>query len=297
MDIANKKRKAVTVRIHRAPHRIFHNFRKRWYKNQTTAPRLSADAFRGICDVSFYCEGDDTYTTNALRDMRVVYCNSDHLEEFLAEDLPRFTPKVLLVGNSDRDFTDLDVPSIKGVKAVFLQNSTINGEPFHILPIGIENVSLAMSGRPKYFKNAYLKTPKTPNILVGPFGNTHIDRQILKELNQAHSEPVFFREDFMKPSLYAKLSSSFSYVACPRGNGLDTHRFWETLYRGGIPVVIESDWSRNISRLGVPLVSIPNWDLNLLRNIVKENNGSLVDPNFVKSLWLPYWIKRFNDLI
>jgi hypothetical protein len=31
------------------------------------------------------------------------------------------------------------------------------------------------------------------------------------------------------------------FVACPRGNGLDTHRFWESLYLGAIPIVVKKD--------------------------------------------------------
>jgi hypothetical protein len=27
------------------------------------------------------------------------------------------------------------------------------------------------------------------------------------------------------------------FTFCPRGNGIDTHRLWETLYMGGIPIV------------------------------------------------------------
>ena len=28
----------------------------------------------------------------------------------------------------------------------------------------------------------------------------------------------------------------YKYVLCPEGNGIDTHRFWETIYAGSIPV-------------------------------------------------------------
>ena len=31
------------------------------------------------------------------------------------------------------------------------------------------------------------------------------------------------------------------FVACPRGNGLDTHRFWESLYLGAVPIVVKKD--------------------------------------------------------
>ena len=30
------------------------------------------------------------------------------------------------------------------------------------------------------------------------------------------------------------------FIACPEGNGIDTHRFWETLYMGRYPVVLHN---------------------------------------------------------
>jgi hypothetical protein len=35
----------------------------------------------------------------------------------------------------------------------------------------------------------------------------------------------------------ASSSRRYKYVICPRGNGIDTHRVWEALYLGVVPVV------------------------------------------------------------
>ena len=47
-------------------------------------------------------------------------------------------------------------------------------------------------------------------------------------------------------------------VLCPRGNGLDTHRVWETLYVGRIPVVAASAMDAVFERL--PVIILGSWD-------------------------------------
>jgi hypothetical protein len=49
-----------------------------------------------------------------------------------------------------------------------------------------------------------------------------------------------------------------AFVLCPRGNGIDTHRLWETLYMGSIPVV-----RRDIAHSGwtdLPIVFVDSWE-------------------------------------
>ena len=48
------------------------------------------------------------------------------------------------------------------------------------------------------------------------------------------------------------------FVLCPRGNGVDTHRLWETLYMGSIPIV-----QRDIAHRGwedLPIAWVDSWE-------------------------------------
>ena len=279
------------MRLSRLPHRLLHISRKSWYRNRTTYPRISADAFRDICDVSFYSSGDKSLSRMNLREAQVVYCNSDFIDRFIEEDLKRFSPKVLLVGNSDRDFTIFDFPAKRGLKAVFLQNSVVREHRVYPLPIGLENLSIAMNSRPTLFGNQYLLETKSEQVLIGPFGKTHPSRKELLALETFNSELIEFRKDFVSQKKYAEMSSRFRYVACPRGNGLDTHRFWETLYRGGLPIVIDGEWSKNMKKLGLPVISINSWDLELISEAMGLNPYQNFMPLKIESLWMPFWEK------
>lgn len=52
--------------------------------------------------------------------------------------------------------------------------------------------------------------------------------------------------------------SEYSLVLCPRGNGLDTHRAWEALYLGRIPVVTSSAMDAAFD--GLPVLILGSWD-------------------------------------
>ena len=48
------------------------------------------------------------------------------------------------------------------------------------------------------------------------------------------------------------------FVLCPEGNGIDTHRLWETLYMGSIPIVINSHLAESLYSF-YPCVIVDNW--------------------------------------
>ena len=69
-------------------------------------------------------------------------------------------------------------------------------------------------------------------------------------------------------------------VICPRGNGLDTHRLYETLYLGSIPIVLAGSYQYRLCRtLGFPVVGLDGWsqlsDFSLLRGLAAAEKFSL----------------------
>jgi hypothetical protein len=57
---------------------------------------------------------------------------------------------------------------------------------------------------------------------------------------------------------YLTMLGSHDFVVCPRGNGLDTHRLWETIYMGGIPVVLRHPVIAAVTR-DLPILMIEDW--------------------------------------
>lgn len=79
------------------------------------------------------------------------------------------------------------------------------------------------------------------------------------------------------------------YVICPQGNGIDTYRFWETLYLGSIPIVVDCPLIRELS--GLPMLVIKGWSdltVGMLREQY-ENYFSNKEYFDVSKAKLSYW--------
>ena len=57
---------------------------------------------------------------------------------------------------------------------------------------------------------------------------------------------------------WQELVKSYTFVICPHGHGLDTHRLWEVLLIGSIPVVKTSTLDEMF--IGLPVVVVQNWE-------------------------------------
>ena len=66
--------------------------------------------------------------------------------------------------------------------------------------------------------------------------------------------------------------ASAKLVVCPRGHGLDTHRFWEALLVGAVPIVRHKDHCAILAKqLRLPHIALTEWsELRNLRFIVDE---------------------------
>jgi hypothetical protein len=87
-------------------------------------------------------------------------------------------------------------------------------------------------------------------------------------------------------------------VVCPRGNGPDTHRLYETLYLGGIPIVLKDSYQHRICRVyGFPVIGLKGWaqlaDFSLLKKMGEAENFS---PKGVSRLRLSGWM-RYTGLL
>ena len=63
-------------------------------------------------------------------------------------------------------------------------------------------------------------------------------------------------------------------MLCPRGNGLDTHRAWETLYIGRIPVVAASAMDAVFERL--PVIILGSWDELNNTAVLAQNESAII---------------------
>lgn len=95
---------------------------------------------------------------------------------------------------------------------------------------------------------------------------------------------------------YLREMKRYGLVVCPRGNGLDTHRFYEALALGVLPVVKAGDYgARLASKLGLPAVILQHWGhLAQKEKVYDAVRKALFDFRSMESLRFSYWVSKLE---
>ena len=281
--------------------KVLHTYSKRairWRRN--SSPYLSGDLFSDMSDISLYpprFRGTQPGLSE-IQSAKVIFCPSDKLSLFLDEYHRDISARVIICGNSDHEFLDLPPKIPPSIRQLFLQNSFISDHPLvTTLPIGIENFRWGVNGNPKNLSMGGSWVQRKNEILIGPFGLTHPIRNEVRIEFLNQTEGIKFISNRIEPSDYARLSKEVRYVAAVRGNGVDTHRHWETLYRGTIPIIIEDGWSAGIENLTLPFLKVAAWAPEQLRAFIRNGDDLGFSPEKIPALWWPYWKKLIDSYL
>ena len=197
---------------------------------------------------------------------------------------------------------DLEVPGKLDVRPIleskfllgwFTQNL---GDPnFHPklrhFPIGLDlHSGLSISKKEELFRKtaaAALPWEKRRKLVLFDVGSfSHPDRRTaLLELEKKSGLVDIFRKrvSFEKA---IRIYSEYKYGVVVRGNGHDTHRFWEFVGLGLTPIVVTGPLDALYSLNGINVVILKKWSdltLGILPKPKKPNGIRLLNP----SIWLP----------
>jgi hypothetical protein len=82
------------------------------------------------------------------------------------------------------------------------------------------------------------------------------------------------------------------FVLCPRGNGIDTHRLWETLYMGSIPIVKRHRALAEFTDL--PILFIDDWTEVTEPMLLAAAERIAASTWTMEKLRFGYWKNRFT---
>lgn len=239
------------------------------------------------------------YFSQLHDDENVIFCKTD----FLPNEFNRIAskgPVVLISGNSDYEINDNVVDHCPpNVIKWYAQNATCSSDRVEGIPIGIENTIVCKrEGHGKVWDHALEKpeilisTPRpepTKDIYSNFSVKTHWSREIVAyTINKI---PYITKRTGLSYKEFVSDVLDHRMVVCPVGNGIDTHRMWETLYLDRVPIVIRSPVSERFEEL--PIIFIDDWEE--LRNIeaiydkyynVLSNSKSMLDPQ--------YWVDKIK---
>lgn len=200
---------------------------------------------------------------------RIIFCYS-HLIKLLSDKIKYFiNPFILITHNSDQNIDSNEIVNsiISNDKLIkwYAQNTTVNNEKLHPIPIGIANMQWP-HGRD--FMNFVSSNPKIVKTKLVYFNfsistNSSKRNECYNALSTKNGLGPWLNT--VSPFENCKRLAEYQFCICPEGNGYDTHRLWECLYLNCIPIVKNSPFIQILMKyFNFPIVILNNWnDLKL----------------------------------
>lgn len=168
----------------------------------------------------------------------------------------------------------------------FLVNANIDDPRVIYLPLGLyhEGATEVIS----HLGNL----PAKQNLLYLNWTNYTLERVHLKQYFRQF--PWAIVDDSRRPFKEFLLNiASFKYILCPEGNGLDSHRIWESLYLGCVPIMIKSRFAFKMAETFPAIMIVNDWSdiTESLLQTYYESHSSWID---LKKLDLNYWAEEIN---
>ena len=162
---------------------------------------------------------------------------------------------LLYFHNSDGNFLQhhYNTLNLPHCKQIYSQNNTV--PEVITLPIGQANSQWKHGDEKLLLKSINAKIQKN-NLIFLNFTITTPLRIDCKKILLNKGIPWIENKEYND---YLNTLATYRYCICVEGNGLDTHRFWECLYLGVVPICVKNKWTdRNCNEL--PMIVLNDWN-------------------------------------
>ena len=229
-----------------------------------------------------------------LNENDIVFCNHSLINELFSHlaKIDNFKNIRIITNQTDSSISrQLYLKKPKCVSRWYSINIDHKDSSLISIPLGLSNEYSPKNPDGDAFLNLYKKDIKKKDIKL--YMNFQ-ENTNLKERRKIYD--YFKNEDWVvtnEPNLdiasYLEKLNQYKFVLCPWGNGFETHRFWETLYSGSVPV-LRYHQSYDSSK-DLPVLFVDDYeDINLEMLITFSNNIEKNNYNFEK-LYMSYWKK------
>lgn len=273
-----------------------------------------------------------------IKNNDVIFCNTDQIDNlfFHLKKISKINNLTLITHQTDQLITRrIYKRKPECIKKWFSVNVGLEDNNLIPIPIGIASEfskkNLIINDFTKFKVNNFKKN-QISLYLNFQKNTNYLERNRIHKIFERESWTKFDSPNLQKNEYLEKISSS-AFVLCPWGNGVDTHRIWETLYAGSIPVTKKHPTFKSFNSLPILFVDeysditydllsdylnnfqIDNFDFELLtkshwkklienRNI-NSNIAQTIEEEFYISLYfktkkkilnfMKTYIKKFNS--
>jgi hypothetical protein len=216
---------------------------------------------------------------------------------------PSKNKNIIISGHSDYGINS-DLVNYYTPKVWWTVNKQSSDPRLHSLPLGITNDTHESSVHQIYGNVDSMITvmnePKHDKNLVYMNFNISTYPQERKKVFDLFSNKEWVTRGIIQNTLEGRTTflqeiRNHTFVLCPRGNGIDTHRLWETLYMGSIPIV-----KRNIAMQDfedLPICFINDW-LEITHEFLENEKHKILSGIWnMEKLKVSYWIDSIKSEI
>ena len=224
----------------------------------------------------------------SVQENDIIYSHADFVES-LFYILKKFKFKNIKVisSQSDRKITkNLFNQMPKCVSSWYTTNVVYKTDSLTPIPLGIAPYRNSKSAIIDDFFDLDFQQTKKKFLYLNFNLNTNYFHRI-KTINYAQK---VFNIQLVEDKNYQDYLSSLAlhqFSISPWGNGIDTHRFWEALYCGTIPITKSHYIYKTFE--GLPMILLPTY--KSLNNIKKEIE---FDQFNIEKLDINWWMKQIN---
>lgn len=268
-------------------------------ERSSSAPYISGDSFRFAADY-VYDELDRKLDPNNVKEGSLLFVKTDFLADFFQNIHPQIPSNYILLTHN----SDLPIP---GKYSAFLEDPKIiawigqNVENYshpklHPIPIGIANRCWEHGNTDVLDKMKKIASATERKILLYMnFKSATYPEERAPLYRQFKNKKFCTVGKQKKFTNYLNDLSISKFVLCPRGNGLDTHRTWEALLMGAIPIVRSSTLDPLYDEL--PVLIVREWN-EVTPELLKKKWRELssMKSNSAK-LSIDYWLTAIRATI
>lgn len=230
----------------------------------------------------------------------IVFCKTDYITVLfdVLKDEEDISNIKLITHQSDYDINErLFNLKPKCISKWYAQNVNYVHDDLIPIPIGLgDDYFSYYSLTSSHFNNTKKTTPKKKLLYINHRNSTYPQ-------SRTWIYDYFKTNDWCtvdQPNLsldqYKNQLDNHEFILCPRGNGIDTHRLWESLYHGIIPIVENHIHYSCLKDLPVLIVeSFKEIDKNFL---LQKKEEILKKTFIMDKLKISWWINfiRENNL-
>ena len=258
---------------------------------------INAEQLIRACDVVWSTDrrADIKPEPDRIRPASIVYAKADHYIP-LFHQLRRTRSRVVLV-TSESDFTITpEVARCRPLQVAEWFSANTVDDSVRPIPLGLGNSYYGVTLKPSLLAQYAGDGAERSRLLYvnfRPSTNEAVRGPIMHHFQSlAAGDWLTVRTGDIGNEVFARELTSHRFALCPPGNGIDTHRMWEALYGGTIPIVLKNPALREFADL--PILFVDDYRM-VTAPFLEAHYRRMAEASWNwEKLFIGWWSDRFR---